>query len=312
MNENDDQHPFPGAEDGPTRSGFVAIVGRPNVGKSTLLNAILGQKISITSPRPQTTRQRILGIKTVPGAQAIYVDTPGVHKGAKRAINKYMNRAALSALGDVDLVVFVVEGTRWTDEDALVLERIKESGHPTILVVNKVDKVKDKRDLLPHIKALSEKHDFIEVIPMAAIRGEVAPLEAAVFRNLPEGPFMFPPDQITDKSERFLAAELIREKLMRHLGKEVPYRIAVEIERFHEREDGLLEIDAVIWVERPGQKAIVIGKGGRQLKVIGTEARQDMERLFGHKVFLQLWVRVREGWSDDLRALRSLGYRDDD
>ncbi len=293
------------------KSGFVALVGRPNVGKSTLLNAILGQKISITSPRPQTTRQRLLGIKTTPRGQAVYVDTPGLHKGAKRAINQYMNRAATSALADVDVIVFVVEGTRWTDEDELVLERIKESRAPVILVVNKVDKVKDKRDLLPHLKTLSEKHDFAEIIPLAAIRGEVAPLEEAVFKYLPEGPPLFPPDQITDKSERFLAAELIREKLMRHLGKEVPYRIAVEIERFHEREDGLLEIDAVIWVERPGQKAIVIGKGGRQLKTIGREAREDMERLFGHKVFLQLWVRVREGWSDDLRALRSLGYRDE-
>jgi len=293
------------------KSGFVALVGRPNVGKSTLLNAILGQKISITSPRPQTTRQRLLGIKTTPRGQAVYVDTPGLHKGAKRAINQYMNRAATAALADVDVIVFVVEGTRWTDEDDLVLQRIKESRAPVILVVNKVDKVKDKRDLLPHLKILSEKHDFAEIIPLAAIRGEVAPLEDAVFRHLPEGPPLFPPDQITDKSERFLAAELIREKLMRHLGKEVPYRIAVEIERFHEREDGLLEIDAVIWVERPGQKAIVIGKGGRQLKTIGREAREDMERLFGHKVFLQLWVRVREGWSDDLRALRSLGYRDE-
>ena len=298
--------------EGGHKSGFVALVGRPNVGKSTLLNAILGQKVSITSPRPQTTRQRVLGIKTTPRGQAIYVDTPGLHKGAKRAINQYMNRTARAALADVDGVVFVVEGTRWTDEDDMVLEHIRQAGRPTILVVNKVDKVKDKRDLLPHLKTLGEKYDFAEVIPLAAICGEVAPLEDAVWRLLPEGPPYFPPDQITDKSERFLAAELIREKLMRHLGKEVPYRIAVEIERFHTREDGLLEIDALIWVERSGQKAIVIGKGGRQLKTIGREAREDMERLFGHKVFLQLWVRVREGWSDDLRALRSLGYRDDE
>ncbi len=291
-----------------SRCGYVAIIGRPNVGKSTLLNAILGQKISITSRRPQTTRHRILGIKTVGYSQAVYVDTPGLHLGGKRAMNRYMNRMAASVLDEVDVVVFVVEGLRWTDEDEHVLRLLAPIKVSVILAVNKVDQVADKKDLLPHLQALAAKRDFAAVIPLSAKnRDNVAALEQIVLECLPASEPFFPEDQITDKSERFLAAELIREKLTRRLGEELPYALTVEIQEF-KNEDGLLRISAIIWVERPGQKKIVIGKGGAVLKEVGQKARLDMEKLFGQKVFLQLWVKVKEGWSDDERALRSLGY----
>ncbi|MEW6354599.1 MAG: GTPase Era [Pseudomonadota bacterium] len=290
------------------RCGYVAIVGRPNVGKSSLLNRILGQKISITSRRPQTTRQRILGIKTESDFQAIYLDTPGLHAGGKRAINRYMNRAAAGALEDVDVVVFVVSGLQWTAQDDYVLNRVKAAKAPVILAINKVDKIADKAALLPHIEKLSGKMAFAQIIPLSAVSGEnVAALEEEIRKLLPVGAAVYPEDQITDRSERFLASELIREQLMNSLGEELPYATTVEIEKFSPQ-DGVLHISAVIWVEREGQKAIVIGKGGARLKDIGRRARLEMQKVFERKVFLQMWVRVKEDWSDDAKALASFGY----
>lgn len=293
------------------KCGFVAIVGRPNVGKSTLLNRILGQKISITSRKPQTTRHRILGIKTAGDAQVIYVDTPGLHKPEGRAINRYMIRTASQSLIDADVVVFVIEAGRWSGEDDMVLEQIKQAGLPTILVLNKIDRVANKEELLPRLAELANKWQFTHLVPLSAQSGaNIGDLEKAVTELLPEGEPIFPPDQITNRSERFLAAEIVREKLTRHLGQELPYAVTVEIEQFKE-EKGMYDIAAVIWVERDSQKAIVIGKKGEMLKRVGTEARQDMERLFGIKVYLQLWAKVKEGWTDDARALRNLGYEDE-
>lgn len=291
------------------RCGYVAIVGRPNVGKSTLLNHILGQKLSITSRKPQTTRHQILGIKTEADEQVIYVDTPGLHKDAgKAAINRYMNRAASAALRDVDLVIFVVDRTQWTDEDQIVFDKLKHSHIPVILAVNKVDRINDKEWLLPHLQALSEKMDFAEVIPISAKQGHnLDALEQAVSQRLPASIHLFPEDQLTDRSSRFLAAELVREKIMRQLGDELPYQMTVEIEEFR-AEGAILHISALILVERSGQKTIVIGHKGERLKRIGQDARKDMEEMFGHKVMLNLWVKVKSGWSDDERALRSLGY----
>jgi len=293
------------------RCGYVAIVGRPNVGKSTLMNRMLGQKISITSPKPQTTRHRILGIKTTPQYQAVFVDTPGLHLGGKKAVNRYMNRAVSTALSDVDLIVFVVDAKRWTDEDENVLARLEGIEIPVVLVVNKIDRVKDKNAILPLLAKLSEKREFDEVVPLTALRGENVPaLEEVVAQRLPESSPFFPEEMVTDRTERFLAAELVREKLMRKLGEELPYALTVQIEQFVEEGD-LFRIAAVIWVERASQKKIVIGKGGSVLKDIGRQAREEMERLFEAKVFLELWVKVKEGWSDDERSLRSLGYRDE-
>jgi GTP-binding protein Era len=288
--------------------GHVAIVGRPNVGKSTLLNHILGQKISITSRRPQTTRHAILGIKTEHGTQVVYVDTPGLHRAGKRAMNRYMNRAAKGALSDVDVVVFLVEAMRWTVEDEHVCEMLKTVRVPVILAVNKVDKISDKTALLPFLQTLSGKMDFAHIIPLAARSGHsVAVLEEKVRSLLPPGEAFYPEDQVTDRSERFLAAELIREKLMQSLGQELPYAATVQIEKFSPQ-DAVLHIDAIIWVERSGQKAIVIGEGGKRLKEIGRRARLDMERQFEGKVFLQMWVKVKEDWSDNEQALASLGF----
>jgi GTP-binding protein Era len=290
--------------------GYVAIVGRPNVGKSTLLNHILGQKISITSHKPQTTRHRILGIKTTAHSQTVYVDTPGLHLNAKKAMNRYLNRAASTSILDVNIAVFVVDQDTWTDEDEFVLGKLKEAGVPVILVINKIDKTKAKDALLSHINKLSQKMDFAAVVPLSALRGtQIDALEVEVESLLPVSTPFFPEDQITDRSERFLASEIIREKLMSALGEELPYALTVEIEKFA-KEGNLLKIYGLIWVERAGQKNIVIGKGGEQLKQVGTRARKDMERLFDSKVFLQLWVKVKQGWSDDERALRSLGYDD--
>lgn len=275
------------------------------------MNHILGQKISITSSKPQTTRHRILGIKTDERSQTIYVDTPGLHLKAQKAMNRYMNRAATSSLENVELILFVVDVHRWTDEDENVLKRVKAQGTPVVLVVNKIDQIKDKEELLPLLQELSSKMDFAAVIPLSALKGaNVSDLEKIVYDALPEGEPIFPEEYVTDRTERFLAAELVREKLMRSLGKELPYATTVEIEQFKE-EEGLLRIIALIWVERQSQKKIVIGKGGERLKEIGRMARLDMERLFGEKVFLQLWVKVKEGWSDNERILSSLGYRDE-
>ena len=293
------------------RCGYVAIVGRPNVGKSTLLNRLIGQKISITSSKPQTTRHRILGIKTVDGAQLVFVDTPGVHRDGKRAINRHMNRTALAAIQDVDAIVFVVDGLEWTDEDQIVLDALKNIATPVVLALNKVDTLPQKEVLLPYLQQLGEKMQFAEVFPLSAQKGtNVDVLENKLIELLPQSEPIFAEDQVTDRSERFLAAEFIREKLMRSLGQEIPYALTVEIEQF--KMDGALRrVAAVIFVEREGQKRIVIGKAGQGLKEVGRQAREQMERTFGSKVFLELWVKVREGWSDDERALRSLGYTDE-
>lgn len=290
------------------RCGYVALVGRPNVGKSSLLNRILGQKISIISRRPQTTRHRILGIKTEAHTQVIYVDTPGLHQGGKHAMNRYMNRTASSTLSEVDVLLFVVEGLRWTQEDDYVLDKLRLVQAPVVLVINKIDKIREKAALLPHLQALSGKMEFAHIIPLSAQSGEhVAQLEQRVSALLPLGVALYPEDQVTDRSERFLAAELIREKLMSDLGEELPYALTVEIEQFSQQEE-ILHISAVIWVEREGQRPIVIGKNGTRLKSIGRQARLDMQEAFEHQVFLKLWVKVKEGWSDDARALVSLGY----
>lgn len=294
------------------RSGYVAIIGRPNVGKSTLINRILGLKLCITSRRPQTTRHRILGIKTTAASQLIYVDTPGIHSDGKRAMNRYMNRAAAASIEGVDVVVFVIEGTKWTDEDERVLNKLRQdSSRPVILAMNKIDKLEDKAILLPQVEKLADKFNFAAIVPLSARRGiNIESLEESIYELMPEGELIFEEDQLTDRSSRFLAAEMVREKLFRHLGQELPYALTVDIEQF-EDDDGMYRISAVIYVERSGQKSIVIGKKGELLKQVGKDAREDMEKLFGCKVFLQLWVKVREGWSDNERMLRNLGYNDD-
>lgn len=292
--------------------GMVAIVGRPNVGKSTLLNKLLGQKVSITSRKPQTTRHRILGIDSEEQFQAVYIDTPGLHKEEKRAINRLMNRAASSSIGEVSLVMMVVEGTRWTEEDQHVLDKIKLQSQPCWLIVNKTDKIKERETLLPHLQWLSTLHNFDKIVPVSAKQGSnVEELRQEVFATLPESEFYFPEEYVTDRSQRFLAAEIIREKLMRLTGDELPYSVTVEIEQFKMADNGVFQINGLILVERDSQKRMVIGKNGAHLKRIGTEARQDMENLFENKVFLELWVKVKSGWADDERALRSLGYDED-
>lgn len=293
-----------------SRCGYVAIVGRLNVGKSTLLNHILGQKLAITSRKPQTTRHNMLGIKTEGEVQTIYVDTPGLHKENQKALNRFMNKTAVTALRDVDVVVFVVDRTRWTDEDQMVLERVRFVKCPVLLAVNKLDRLEDKADMLPHLQWLQERLPEATLIPISAQHGHnLDALEELVAERLPEGEHFFPEDQITDRSSRFLAAELIREKIMRQLGAELPYQVAVEIEEF-KYDNGVLHIHGLILVERDGQKKILIGQAGERIKRIGQEARQDMETLFDAKVMLNLWVKVKGGWSDDERALRSLGYSD--
>ncbi|MCO6524462.1 MAG: GTPase Era [Candidatus Schmidhempelia sp.] len=292
--------------------GFVAIVGRPNVGKSTLLNQLLGQKVSITSRKPQTTRHRIMGIDTVDNYQIIYVDTPGLHIEEKRAINRLMNRAASSSIGDVELIIFVVEGTHWNDDDEMVLNKLKQITVPVLLAINKIDNVADKSILLPHIAQLSQKMNFIDVVPVCAETGEgVDTIASIVKKYIPKGQHHFPEEYITDRSQRFMASEIIREKLMRFLGEELPYSVTVEIEQFVRSDRGGLNINGLILVEREGQKKMVIGNKGQKIKQIGIEARKDMQDLFESKVHLELWVKVKAGWADDERALRSLGYIDD-
>ncbi len=294
-----------------TYCGMVAIVGRPNVGKSTLLNKLLGQKVSITSRKPQTTRHRIMGIDTEENFQAIFVDTPGLHVEEKRAINKLMNRAASSSLAEVGLVLFLVEGTKWTEDDQMVMNKVKQSGQPCCLLVNKSDNVKDKTKLMSHLQWLHEQHDFAHIMPISAKLGRnVDELRELVHKSLPESEFYFPEDYITDRSSRFMASEIIREKLMRFTGDELPYSVTVEIEQFLLADNGVYRINGLILVERETQKRMVIGKGGQRLKTIGAEARKDMESLFDNKVFLELWVKVKSGWADDERALHSLGYGD--
>ena len=294
-----------------TYCGFVAIVGRPNVGKSTLLNKILGQKVSITSRKPQTTRHRIVGIDTQGAYQTISVDTPGLHIEEKRAINRLMNRAAESSIGDVELIFFVVDGTRWTEDDDMVLSKIQKVNIPTILVVNKIDVIKNRNELLPVLKDLSTKMNFQDVIPVSAKQGlNIDTLKELARNSLPKAEFCFPDDYVTDRSMRFMVSEIIREKLMRFTGDELPYSVTVEIEEYKTQPNGVVHIGAIILVERDGQKKMIIGAKGEKLKTIGIEARKDIEKEVGSKVFLELWVKVKSGWADDERALRSLGYMD--
>ncbi|TDQ40194.1 GTPase Era [Thiopseudomonas denitrificans] len=293
-----------------SRCGYVAVVGRPNVGKSTLINHVLGQKLAITSRKPQTTRHNMLGIKTEGAVQAIYIDTPGLHAGGQTALNRYMNRSALTALRDIDVCVFVVDRMRWTEEDEMVYERIKDLRCPLIVAVNKSDRLEDKLDMLEHLQWLQDKLPQAEIVPISALhQHNLDTLEQLIGERLPENEHFYPEDQITDRSSRFLAAELVREKIMRQLGAELPYQMTVEIEEF-KHEGRILHIHALILVEREGQKKILIGDKGERIKLIGQEARKDMETLFDNKVMLNLWVKVKKGWSDDERALRSLGYQD--
>lgn len=297
------------------RAGHVAVLGRPNVGKSTLVNALVGAKVSIVSSRPQTTRHRLLGIATFPEGQLLLVDTPGIHREQKRAMNRLMNRAARGALEGVDVALLVVRAGQWDDEDTLAYDALRNAGVPVILAVNQVDRITDKTQLLPYLARVSEGRDFAGVHPISALKRKgLEALVKDVLSHLPAQPPLYAEDEITDKSQRFLAGELVREQLMRQLGEELPYATTVEIERFVEEPSPkggvMLRIGAVIWVEREGQKLIVIGKGGERLREIGTKSRLQMERLFGNKVFLETWVRVREGWSDDEAALRAFGYHD--
>jgi GTP-binding protein Era len=292
------------------KTGYVALVGRPNVGKSTLLNRLVGQKLSIVSRCPQTTRHRILGIKTDAEGQVIYVDTPGIHGGERRAMNRYLNRTAVSALLGVDLVVWLVDRVGWLPEDDLVRTRIDEAGVPVILAINKVDRLQEKGLLLPFIESAAESKRFADIIPISATKGiNLERLEERIRMQLPEGDPIYPEDQVSDRPERFFAAEIIREKLFHRLAQEVPHALTVSIERFQE-EHRLTRIHALIWVEREGQKAIVIGKSGEVLKRVGEQARLDLERMLGRRVFLDLWVKVKRGWADDERMLQHLGYAD--
>ena len=290
------------------RCGYVAILGRPNVGKSTLLNAVLRQKLSITSRKPQTTRHNLLGIDTQGPHQAVYVDTPGMHAGAHREMNRRMVRAAASVVADVDLIAMLVDADKWTDEDRMVLQHVRGSRTPAFAVVNKIDRLPRRDAVLPVIDKLASLDTFAEILPLSALRQDgVAVFRDAVFARLPEQPHLFPPDQLTDRSERFLAGEIIREKLVRRLGDELPHRTTVVIEAFEAKTD-LIEMRADILVERAGQKRIVIGRQGAMLKSIGTDARLDIEKLLGRKVMLHLWVKVRAGWTDDRAGLDRLGY----
>jgi GTP-binding protein Era len=290
------------------RSGFVALVGRPNVGKSTLLNAFVGQKLSIVTPRPQTTRNRLIGLLQLPDAQIAFVDTPGLHLGQKRALNRAMNRTAAAALGDADLALLVLEALRWTDEDEHVLERIRDTHRPVIAVVNKVDRVHPRERLLPYIAQLATRHEFRQIVPISARRGSnLDDLKRVIVAELPLGEAMFPVDQVTDRSRDFRITETIREKLTLELVEELPYGIAVEIEQIETREDGQLRVAAVIWVDREGHKPIVIGADGSRLKRVGRAARLELNHLLGGRFHLTLWVKVREDWADDVRALQQLG-----
>lgn len=291
-----------------TRCGYVAIVGRPNVGKSTLLNRLIGQKLSITSRKAQTTRHRILGIHTHCDWQIIYLDTPGVHAGHKKALNIYMNKTTSHAIFDVDVVILVLEGLRWLPEDELALEKIKRAAVKTLLVVNKIDRVKDKLQLLPHLDSLAKKHDFLAIVPISAKTGKnVAALEAEIVQALPHGKFLFSKDQTTDRSLTFIVSEVIREKLFRLTHQELPYVTTVSIEQFELRKD-IYHIQALIFVENINQKKMIIGKSGAKLKQVGHQARIDLEKLLNKKVFLQLWVKAKAGWLNDQNALSGLGY----
>jgi len=291
--------------------GYVAILGRPNVGKSTLLNKLIGQKLSITSRKPQTTRHQIIGIKTTEHAQIVYVDTPGINKSGDIALHRYLNKAAKSIVPDMHVILFVIEALRWTDDDEIVLNTLSQAECPIILTVNKVDKIKDKDELLPFLQSVAQKANFAEVLPVSATKAvQINELEREIIRHLPASEAYYPEDQFTTRSSRFMASEIIREKVIRLLGDELPYVTSVEIEKYDDQPK-LLKLHALIWVERENQKPIVIGKKGEMLKRIGTQARQALEKFFDKKVHLQTWVKVRSGWSDDERALQQLGYQDE-
>ena len=302
------------------KAGYVAIVGRPNVGKSTLMNRLLGQKLSITSRKPQTTRHRIHGIFSTNEMQAVFVDTPGIHHNEVRAINERMNKAAVSALVDVDLVLFVVDSDQWREDDLLTLQKLGETDLTVVLVINKADTLKDKGTLLPLIETFNDSFDFADIVPVSALKNQnLDRLEEVIASHLPVANPIYDTEQITDRSERFLASEIIREKIMRSAGDEVPYDLTVQIDAFKDEpahkdpktgrpRKACTFIDATIYVERSGQKAIVIGEKGQRIKQVGIDARKDMEQLFDKKVMLTLWVKVKRGWSDDERALTSLGY----
>ena len=290
------------------RSGQVALIGRPNVGKSTLLNALLGQKLSIVTSRPQTTRHRVLGMANYPHGQIAFLDTPGLHRGPKRALNRAMNRTAAGALTDADLVVMVIEALKFTDEDQMVLERVRGSGRPCIAVVNKVDKVQPRERLLAFLERLSKSHEFVAIVPISAMKGDnMKQLPEVLLAALPEAEAMYPAEMLTDRSERFRIGEMIREKLTMELVEELPYGIAVDIEDMSTEEDGKVNVSAIIYVDREGQKPIVIGEGGERLKRIGRAARTELNRIFNKRFHLTLWVKVRADWADDARALAQLG-----
>lgn len=290
--------------------GLVALIGRPNVGKSTLMNHLLGQKISITSRKPQTTRHRILGIKSTEAGQAIFLDTPGMHASENRALNRYLNRTADTTLAGVDVVVWLIDGLIWHEYDDIIFKKLEQAGLPVILAINKIDRIKNRDKVLAFFEAAQKRYPFAHIIPVSALKStNLEQLEDTLMGMLPEGDFIYPTDQITDRPERFLCAEIVREKLTRRLGDELPYSSTVEIEKFEELPT-ISKIYAVIWVERLSQKSIVIGAQGEMLKSIGTDARKDIERLLGQKVYLQLWVKVKKGWSDNERALQSLGFND--
>ncbi len=289
------------------RCGFVAVVGRPNVGKSTLINALVGEKVSIVTAKPQTTRHRILAVRTTPDAQIAFVDTPGMHRSAGKAINRIMNRTAQSALGDADLVLFVVDAGRWTGEDADVLREISRSGRPAFALLNKLDALRPKDAALAAIAALAERHDFEEIFPISALRGDnLDALLGSIPEYLPESPPLFPEEMQTDRSPEFHAAEIIREKLTGALHQELPYGLTVQIERYEERA-GKYDINAIIWVERDSQKGIVVGKGGSRLKAIGRAARLELRDRLGGAVHLEMWVKVRQNWADNEKDLQALG-----
>jgi GTP-binding protein Era len=291
-----------------TYCGVVSIAGRPNVGKSTLLNRLIGQKLSITAHKPQTTRHSILGIQTDGDRQVIYVDTPGIHVTGTQRLNQVLNRTASSSLHDVDVVILVLQAMVWNDDDQRAYELVSNAGAPFFIVVNKIDTIKRKEDLLPYLARLPNHEHLQGVMLISARKGSgVDALVKDVGKLIPEAPFQYGVDELTDRSSRFLAAEAVREQLTRLLSAELPYALSVEVETFEESPD-LLRIGAVIWVDKPSQKGIVIGRGGAQLKEAGSRSRATLETLFAKKVFLQLWVRVKEGWADDERALRSLGY----
>ncbi len=289
------------------RSGFAALVGRPNVGKSTLLNALVGQKLSIVTPRPQTTRHRIVGISHLPDAQIAFVDTPGLHQHGSRALNRAMNRTAATSLNDADVVVLVIDAAKWTAEDDLALERVIASGLPAIAAVNKIDQIRPRERLLPYLAQLAKRHNFAAIVPISALKNDnVEDLRKTIARQLPVAPAMYAEGELTDRSLEFRIAEMIREKLTLELNQEVPYGVAVEVERMAE-EDGQLAVDAAIWVDREGQKPIVIGAKGERLKRVGRSARISLNGLLGRRLHLNLWVKVRENWADNARALKQLG-----